>query len=171
MITRRFLAFAIDYIIIVLYALTLFGICFVLSESYGLEFTLDPIKGQIIGFLSLTLPVFLYFVLLENSAKKGTFGKQLVGIKVVFSSSNGSILRRNILKFLPWEIAHTGVHWMYYYNIKHLGFLEGGSEPWGIWLLLLIPQVIVLVYAYSIFKTKGSLSLYDSWAGTKIEIK
>lgn len=43
----------------------------------------NPIVGHLVGFVTLTLPVFLYSYLTEKSSWKGTIGKKLLGLSVV----------------------------------------------------------------------------------------
>jgi len=74
------------------------------------------------------------------------------------------ILTRNILKFLPWEIAHTGVHWIVYYSK-----LEMNTPIW-IWTTLILPQIIIVGYLISIVIYKGESSFYDKISNTKIKI-
>lgn len=163
---KRILAFLIDYILIILYAGLLF-VMFKLIEP-SVEFdkyqVYKPIRGQAIGFVSLTFPVFLYSILSENSLWKATLGKRIQKIKVKTNSNynNYQILKRNILKYFPWEIAHTGIHWMFYYNSLNL------ETPLWVWFLLIFPQIIVVVYFLSIISKNGKQSLYDFISKTKI---
>jgi len=161
LLIKRGLAFGIDYLIIVIYAVLLLGITTLLSlKSFG------PIKGQFIGFVTLTLPVFLYFYLNERSIYRGTIGKRIMNISVITNQQNcnRNILIRNILKFLPWEIAHIGVHW-----IVHYSRMEIVTPNW-VWIVLILPQIVVLAYLSSVIIYKGEHSLYDKLANTKIEI-
>jgi len=159
LIFKRILAFAIDYLILVMYGSLLFGITLLLSIK-----PLDPMTGQLIGFFTMTLPVFLYFYISENSKFRATLGKRLLKIQVVPKSTEikSSVLKRNILKFLPWEIAHTGVHWAMYYAERTDVF------PFWVWMLLIAPQLIVICYGVSIIAYKGRGSLYDHFANTQV---
>ena len=167
---RRFLAFGIDYILIAGYILLLLGISLFMIKTFEIN-TLDksPYFGQIIGFFTLTFPVFLYFYLSEKSGFKGTIGKNKMRVEVVPISNikNNSIpiLLRNIFKFLPWEIAHTGIHWHMYYFIREM------ETPIWIWATWIIPQVIILVYVVSIVLNNGESSIYDNMVKTKIRMK
>lgn len=164
LILKRFLAFSIDYLIIISYALLLFTIVNLSNSAFNINIEItNPIKSQIVALFTLTLPVFIYSVLTERSLKKGTIGKQVMKIKVEAEKKN--ILKRNFLKFLPWEIAHTGVHWLFFYNAKNL------DTPVLIWFLLIVPQLIIIVYIISIINTKGSISSYDKFSDSRITIK
>jgi hypothetical protein len=125
--------------------------------------SISPITGQLIGFITLTLPVVAYSYLTEKSAWKGTVGKRVQKL-IVSTDQNisGNILLRNILKYLPWELAHTGVQWTIYYASKEI------ETPLWVWSVLVFPQIIVIGYLISIVISKGRSSLYDNIARTKI---
>lgn len=162
LLKRRILAALVDYLIIVVYALVLFSITITLFPLEELSNN-NPISGQLIGLLSLTLPVFLYFILMESSKYKASLGKLALNIKV--NSKTGSVLKRNVFKLLPWEVAHLGVHWMFYYNSNTI------DEPAWLWMALVIPQATALFYFVSIIYTKGKSSIYDKFSCTSVTIK
>ena len=163
LIYRRIVAFAIDYLVIIGYALLLFGFTKILNLR---DFAFSPISGQLIGFASLTLPVFLYFFLMERGVSRATLGKRIMNISIELPSdnSNSKIFLRNVLKFLPWEIAHTGVHWIVYCSNS------GNEVPIWVYLLLILPQIIMLVYFISMMITRGASSIYDNLADTRIKL-
>jgi len=159
LILNRILAFALDYLIIIGYGMVLFALTTTISVA-----SLSPLEGQIVGFISLTLPVFLYFYLMEKSSLAATLGKRVMNISVQTNTENNSkrVLLRNILKFIPWEIAHLGVHWIIYYS-----GIDKAPPVW-VWVALILPQIIVLGYILSIIFYKGESSLYDKIANTSI---
>lgn len=161
---KRFSAFLIDYGLVVLYALVLLSATLLFSTGFDVKLEPDPYTGQLIGFLTLTLPTVLYFDFTEKSKWQGTIGKRIQKLRVVTASARPArrILVRNILKFLPWEVAHTGVHWSIYYDD------HGLAPPQWTWLCLVVPQAVVLIYGISILTSKGRGSLYDRLAGTMI---
>jgi uncharacterized RDD family membrane protein YckC len=162
LILKRILAFGLDYLIITGYGMVLFGV----TTSIGVA-GLSPLKGQVVGFVSLTIPVFLYFFLMEKSSSAATLGKRVMNISVQTHTANNSqkIFVRNILKFLPWEIAHFGIHWIMYYSE-----IDKAPPVW-VWVSLILPQLIVFIYMLSIVLYKGESSFYDRIANTKIVIK
>lgn len=167
LILSRISAALLDYCFVIGYAILLFGLVgwlFGFEKMGTLEFS--PAAGQLIAFSTLTLPVFFYFFLQEKSAKKGTIGKRALRLQVemIQESSNHTrgILIRTILKLLPWEIAHWGIQWLAFYTKK------GMELPMWVWILLIVPQVVAFLYFVSMLYTKGTLSLYDAIAGTKL---
>jgi uncharacterized RDD family membrane protein YckC len=121
----------------------------------------DPIKGNIISFFSLTLPVFLYFFFYESSRKKGTIGKQLQKIEVG-NNSKKNVFVRVLFKIAPWEMAHFGIHWSVYYSTNNMEI-----PTWNL-IVSIFPNIIVIGYFISIVITKGKSSIYDRIAHTSI---
>ena len=164
---KRILASIIDYAIITGYASILFLCTTIISSTSNLKFSENPIIGQLIGFMTLTLPVITYSYLTEKSDWRGTIGKRLQKI-VVFTDQNKilkSILLRNILKYLPWEIGHTGVHWIIYYSSNSI------ETPLWVWVVLILPQIISIIYFISIVVSRGQSSIYDRISMTSIIVK
>jgi uncharacterized RDD family membrane protein YckC len=164
-IIHRILAWTIDFGIIVLYAVLLFTVTSLLFEVRQED--INPYWGQLIGFLTLTLPVITYSYLTEKSKWKATIGKRTLNLMVLVhgNKTTKSILQRNVLKYLPWELAHTGVHWIIYYESV------GREIPIWTWAILNIPQVIVFIYFVSIIFSKGQSSIYDRISGTRLHLK
>lgn len=164
---KRFWAFLLDYLLILAYAMVIYCLTQIVRHVFRIEMTaLSPVIGQLIGFTTLTLPVFFYFYLSERSTYRGTLGKRRMGIAVGNQHAHkaGNVLLRNVLKFLPWEVAHMGVHWVVFYASA------GNSTPVWVWILLVFPQITALLYVASIFRY-GDGSLYDGPAGTRIVLR
>jgi len=89
----RVLAFAFDYLVIVLYLIVLITISLAVSSVFPDIVPMmfgNPVSGQIMGFLMITLPVTLYFALLESSPWQATWGKRRQRLKV--TRTNGERL-------------------------------------------------------------------------------
>ena len=165
LLKKRILAFLIDYTLIILYALILSVLSMLGFMIFGTEpVVLNQVKGQVIGFLTLTLPVFLYFYLTERATGNATVGKRKMGLHVKIDKNKFSnpVFMRTVFKLIPWEIAHTGVHWIVYYSRQDVA-------PLWVLIILIVPQLIVIAYIISIFISKGKSSIYDIAAGTKVE--
>ena len=110
---RRVGAFALDYVIILLYLAVLTVAGFLVNSFSNVSQWLfsERIRAQLTGFLLLTLPISLYFALSESSGRQGTWGKRKLGLKVTNETggriSLGKSLVRTALKFIPWELSHT----------------------------------------------------------------
>lgn len=127
----------------------------VMSESY-------PFRHAI-SFLTLTLPVLLWFWKWESSRYRATPGKRIMGLRVEASAkggmthadSNRHVFIRTVLKFLPWEWAHTFLH----LNPDFIttGEIATSSLVYG----LVLPQLIMMGYALTIAIRDDSRSPYD----------
>ena len=135
-----------------------------MTQVFKIE-SLSNVQAQLVGFFSLTVPVFLYFFLTESGNQNATVGKRFFKIKVKSHSISrkASVFKRNLFKFLPWEIAHVGVHWLFFYSSQNI------EIPVWVWLLLILPQVTVIIYIISIIISKGKSSVYDNIGGTQIK--
>lgn len=165
---KRIVAFGIDYCIIAAYGSVLFYLNLQLDNifHYFEWFSNQPIYAQIIGFLTLTVPVILYFVLFESSPWQATPGKHLLRLKVV-STEYGKppfycLAIRNGIKFIPWEMAHGAVHWSYYYT--H----QGSDIPVFLILINGTAMTLALFYIVLIFIRKDNRTLYETWSGTRV---
>lgn len=168
LVTKRILAFLIDYTLIILYTLVLAGISMLIHKITSAEpGVLNPLSGQVVGFFTLTLPVFLYFYLTEHGSMSATIGKNKMGliVKAYQSKFSNQVFIRNVFKFIPWEMAHTGVHWIVYYSLQEV------NPPSWVLVILTMPQLIVIAYIISIVASNGKSSIYDKWAGTRVEKK
>jgi len=116
---RRLVAYIVDCACIMWYAVMLY-FATALVANPGTTFTqttlLDALRFQLIGLLTLTLPVVVVFAWLEAGGGNGTLGKRLFNLRVTRLDGSDLSMRRslarNALKFLPWEVSHTGVHQM-----------------------------------------------------------
>jgi len=113
---KRLKAFAFDTLIICSYIimLTVATLAIIkIAEFMGLSLRWpeNPILADLMAFVTLILPIILYFTLQESSPKQATWGKRKAGIRVVNASSEMltrmQAFLRSLVKFLPWQIAHT----------------------------------------------------------------
>lgn len=111
---KRIYAFLLDYLVIVTYGIFVVGALSFLFRSFFLPlFSNSPVTAEWTGFLIITLPISLYFILCECSRWQGTWGKKKMSIYVVNSVGQRigffRLTIRTAIKFLPWEIAHFGI--------------------------------------------------------------
>lgn len=114
LIRQRIKEIFIDYICIVIYLIILFGANMIISFGFlgGIP-KLSEWQSQLIAILTSVIPVILFFSILDF--RKGSIGKIKSGLKLYFKNKTFIFsLLRNIVKFLPWQLAHIGViHGMY----------------------------------------------------------
>jgi uncharacterized RDD family membrane protein YckC len=160
---RRVGAFALDYLIILVYlvALTLFSFLInAFFSSNGWLFA-DRVRAQVIGFVFITLPVSLYFIFSEASTRQATWGKQRLGLRVVDRHGNRISLWRSVartgLKFIPWELAHTLIWQISFTPNQYSQLITGG--------FIIVYALIGANIASMVFR-KDRQTLYDFLTGT-----
>lgn len=165
----RVTAFALDYIIIAGYLIFVVAIGIVVNTFFPTvshRLFSNPLSGQITGFLIITLPVSLYFILFESSAWQATWGKRRKGLQVTRTDgSRLTILRassRTLLKFIPWELAHTCV-WQ-------ISFARQAPSPM-ITVGFVLVWILVGANIVSLWISPTNQTLYDWLAGTYVVVK
>jgi uncharacterized RDD family membrane protein YckC len=107
---RRMLAFAVDWLVVVLWGGLLFGTVMIATSGNPPQ-PENPWHAQAIGLLTMTVPVTLYFALCESSALRASVGKRALGLVVSMEAGERLLFRsallRNAVKFVPWEFGHT----------------------------------------------------------------
>ena len=159
-------AFLFDYLIIAGYLIFVVAAGSIVNAIFPIiahELFGNPFSGQITGFLIVTFPISLYFILFESSAWQATWGKRRLGLRVTHTDGTRlTILRassRTFLKFIPWELAHT--------CIWQISFAQEAAKPMismGFALVWILVEVnIVCLWISSTHQT-----LYDYLAGTYV---
>ena len=170
-VARRLGAFAVDYLLISLYIGLLVLASLTLGPEVGSEALFaDPLRGQLASAALLTLPVVLYFALMESSSRGATVGKRVVGIQVRASKGPAAGRRlplarslvRSALKFAPWEIAHT--------SLWRLPGWPGEVEtvPWGVALGFALTWVLGGLYLAFPLLSRRRQTPYDRAAGSVV---
>ena len=158
---RRSLAFAIDWVVVVLWGGVLFGGVMVATGGNPPR-PASPWTAQGIGLLTMTLPVTLYFAFFESAATRGTLGKRILGLAVSRETGGrlpfASAFLRNGLKFIPWEFGHMVA--------QQAAFSGDGGLPtwvWGPAIVAFGGPVWWLVAMMATGRTP-----YDRWAGARV---
>ena len=164
---RRVAAWMLDYLVIAAYLVVLtaasLGVLATPAASALNAALTRPFSAEVVGFLALTMPVVLYFALLESSKWQATLGKRALGI-VVASSAGGRLtiwraLMREAVRFLPWELSHA-IIWPL--------ALSPMKNSFPAWAGAGFALVYLLVFAYLVTLFFGSQhrTLYDRLAGS-----
>lgn len=166
---KRLKAFGFDYLLIALYLviLLLVGVGITAVVSTPTTPPLSPITQDLIAFLTTILPVTLYFSWLESSPKQASWGKQKMGLQVVNSQTGQRLslaqaLARSLLKFLPWQMAHT--------SLIHIpGWPFAPAEP-ALWVQmgLITSQLLILLYILLLFSPPRRRTPYDFLTNTQV---
>jgi uncharacterized RDD family membrane protein YckC len=94
LVIRRLLAFGLDYVVIAGYLVALAGVSLAILAS-GLRAAFSAAwatawSAETMGFLMLTLPVVLYFAILESSTPGATLGNTQCAFGCEGSMESGS---------------------------------------------------------------------------------
>lgn len=166
-VIKRIKAFLIDYLIILIYIGLLFGATVLVAEVFDFQLTsLNPVTAELIGVITLTLPVILYFTISENGKSAGTIGKRKMGLRVTNRSLNkadiSQLIFRNCIKFLPWELAHFFIYRLFYFDST------GETVPNWVMTGLITAQGLALIYLLCLLFTKNNRSVYEMLSGTRV---
>jgi uncharacterized RDD family membrane protein YckC len=162
----RIAAFMVDYLVLAIYAVLLSLIVTTcLSNSAIIPGEDSPrTHAHLMGFVTLTLPIWLYFTLQEGSSKRATLGKRLLRLQVnALPPKSMTTLRagiRNAVKFLPWEIAHAAI-----WYVPGRPFLD--PMPTANLMICFTACLASLSYLASLFFF-GGRTPYDRLAGTVV---
>lgn len=158
---RRVLAFAVDWLVVALWAGALFGIVMLAGGSEPPR-PADAWTAQMIGFFAMTLPVTLYFTVCEASPMQATVGKHALALRVLAESGErlpfGAALLRNAAKFAPWEFGHTVA--------QQAAYSGAGGFPAWVWIPAAVAAAGPVWWLASLFRS--GRTPYDRWAGARV---
>lgn len=114
--------------------------------------------------LTVSLPIWAYFVISEHSRWQATLGKRLLGLQVTSAdgakASRGQLLTRTVLKLLPWEIFH--LTFMLPFPIL--------SEPSPAFRPgFIVGFIVILLYMLMLLQTPRHQSIHDLIAKTVVD--
>jgi uncharacterized RDD family membrane protein YckC len=165
---RRIAAWMLDYVVILAYliVLTAASLATQLSPAASVfsSAMTKPITAELVGFMTLTGPVILYFAITEASTWQATLGKRALRIVVVGPGGTRLSFRRAIVReavrFLPWELAHSLI-WPLALppHLEPLPVTIGGFA---------VVYLLLLVYLVSLFVGSEHRTVYDRLAGSRV---
>ena len=169
--TKRLKAFAFDYLIICGYIILLIGTTLVVIKissllGLSLRWSDNPILADLMAFVTLILPVILYFTYQESSSKQSTWGKRKANIRVVDVNGDrltrGQAFVRSLGKMIPWQIAHTSLFhipgWPLAVTMPHPAAITG----------FICVYILVGFYIAAVFISKKHRTLYDWLSGSYV---
>lgn len=162
---RRVGAYAVDAILLFVAFPTIFGaVCgFVLYLTVGFDWMQNGFLFWLYVFSVVSIPFWLYYSLLESSARQATFGMRLFGLQVTDTYGNrigfGRALLRTIIKLLPFELNHLVLFlptpiW----SDPNPGFRAG----------FVVVNALMILYLATMFLTKRRQSVHDLIARTTV---
>jgi uncharacterized RDD family membrane protein YckC len=168
---KRLKAFAFDYLIICGYIVLLsIGTLGIIKVSTLLGHAVlwpdNPLLGDLLAFLTLVLPVTLYFTFGESSSWQATWGKRKAGIRVVNANGERITWRRaflrNLIKLLPWQISHTCI-----FHIQGWPLAPETPTPLVTAGFILV-GIIVSIYIGTAVVSKTHRTPYDQASGAYV---
>ena len=169
-IKTRLAAFGWDYIWI--------SVIIAIVASIGSYFAFGPLAEQTAGlfstpwqadllaFVTLVLPVLLYFALQESGPQQATWGKHKRGLIVETLDdqriSRGQSMARSAIKLLPWQIAHTCI-----FNIPGWPLNPQNPPGWVIGGFILVWTLVIFYFVLPIYRTDRR-TVYDLIAKTRV---
>jgi uncharacterized RDD family membrane protein YckC len=153
---------------ILLYALCLFILTSLTFLALFKEIPyIEASRAHWISFITLVLPVFLYFFISEKGKFHASVGKRMNKISVVSTTdsylSSWQVFLRNTIKLLPWELGHLGI----FLGVKanwQFGFY---SLPM---LLFTLAYLLPLIYIIFMVVDKKHRCLHDLLTNTRVII-
>lgn len=157
----RLAAYAIDFgLLAAILVLPQFLISLV-SEGYPFTQFESGIQIYTWVFLTISLPVWFYFILMESSKHQGTLGKQWLKLHVENLEgekiNHWQAVKRTFVRLLPWELTHVSLIPIY--------FAELPTVNVGIW----IADFLILIYIFALVISGGKWTFQDKVAQTKVD--
>jgi uncharacterized RDD family membrane protein YckC len=165
---RRVAAWLLDYLLIAAYLVVLTAVSLGLGLSpmqAGITSTLSRLfAAELVGFLTLTLPVVLYFAVCEASRWRATLGKRALRLAVVDKQGGrltvrGALLREAV-RFFPWELSHAMLY-------RVALSTDRGSIAVGVTIGFVVVYALVGLYLVTLF-IGSHRTVYDRLAGSLV---
>ncbi len=150
----------IDYLVIIVYLSIELMVVLVLFLGVLQDMpTLKEWQSHVISAIGSVIPIVIIFSI--QDFRKGTIGKQKSSLVIYYrhKAIQYSFIR-NIIKFLPWQIAHIGIIHGTYHDFNDISLLLASTG--------LILGVVLL--CMTLFR-KDKRHLGDMIAGTQVQIK
>lgn len=162
LLIKRPAAYAIDFLLVA--SLCVLPQLLVYMLFNGVPFDYFDKAWQVYGWVLLTvsLPVWLYFILQESSSRQSTFGKRIMKVRVITTDnhriSRSKSFQRTAVKLLPWELAHLGLLPIYF------------SDSPEISIGLYLSNALIIIYIIYFILHRGTKAIHDTLAGTIVKI-
>lgn len=159
---KRLIAYWLDFAILASLLVGLQIMLYKFTSGFPFDYFVNGYQLEVWVLLTMSLPVWAYFILCELKHQK-TIGKKILNLRVTkMDGSNLGIKQafiRTFIKLLPWELTHLIVlvpePWWSKDNLVN---------PYSI----LIPNILLILYIIILFFSKGNLALQDYVAQTRV---
>lgn len=159
-VAKRLLALVIDWLLICGYLFALVLMTFFLYLIFWDSVpSFTSTQTQVIAALTSVVPVIIWFTWKEAQIPFATTGKIQMELTVKYrGDAVKSALVRNVVKFLPWQLAHIGV--------IH-GFYNNFDSGFGM-LMTLVGIFLALTYVMQVVITPSHRHFPDIIAGARV---
>jgi len=162
-IWRRIVAYLFDFFVLFSILISLQGVAYLVGHGFPYRLLNTGVRIELWVFLSISLPVWLYFALSESSSHQATFGKRLFGLQVMNKVGNrigfGQAVLRTVIKLIPWELTHLSLM----LPIPLWWDPQPGLRP-GI----VVVYILIGIYLVTMFLNKRRQSVHDLIAQTMV---
>lgn len=161
-IVDRIKELVIDWLVICMYLimLAIISVSFYMIVLKGIP-KVTELQSQLIATITSVIPIIIIFSILDF--KRGSIGKQKVGLKLYFKKREFKYIYsviRNIIKFMPWQIGHMAtIHGIY-----------TEFDTISIILQIISLTLLVIMFLMGILR-KDKRHLGDIVAGTQVQHK
>jgi uncharacterized RDD family membrane protein YckC len=151
-------AYAVDAILLFIAIPTILGaVCILLFYlTVGFDWMQNGFLFWLYVFFAASIPFWLYYSLLESSARQATFGMRLFGLRVTDTDGNrigfGRALLRTVIKLLPFEINHL---------VMFLPTPIWYDPNPGFRIGFLVVNALIILYFATMFLTRRRQSVHD----------
>jgi len=160
---RRLLAYWLDFVLLAIILVDLQGLVYITTSGFPFHFLKEGYHIEIWVLLSMSLPVWLYFIWFELNQQQ-TLGKRMLKLKVTNRERSKITFRqaflRTFIRLLPWELTHIIIlvpePWW------------GMEGPPAHMHLIYIPNLMLLLYILILFAGKGEKGVHDMAAKTMV---
>lgn len=162
-VLRRILAYAIDAaLLFVAFPLILGAVCnLIFYLTFGFDWMQNGLLFWAYIFSTVSIPFWLYYSLLESSARQATFGMRLFGLQVTDTGGKrvgfGRALLRTVIKLLPFELNHL---------VLFLPTPIWSDPQPGFRLGFVAVNALMILYIATTFLTRRKQSVHDLVSGT-----
>lgn len=160
LLIKRPVAYFIDFIIMWCSCVLPQLIAYWLFEGLPFKYFNQPYHVYFWVLFTVSLPIWLYFILQEMSPRQSTIGKRFMHL-IVTDNANLRISKkqsfiRTMMKLLPWEITHIGLIPIY--------FSEDPQPNIGLY----VANGLIVMYLIYFIIQKGKIAVHDIVARTKV---
>lgn len=161
--TKRLLAYWLDFVFLASILISLQLLLYRTTSGFPFDFLIRGYEIEIWVLLTISLPVWLYFIYSEF-LKQQTIGKRLLKILVTNKADSNisinQVVTRTFIKLLPWELTHLII-----LVPKPWWTIEQPENQY----LIYIPNIIMFLYIVVLFLSKGNKGIHDYVANTMVK--